>query len=158
MTLRNFFVGRTIVFILVLMVLGAVYLYASSDPVERIPEAGIATEKEVTAFAWVHEADESLRADGQPQTNISVEVKYTDGTAARHFIHTVPMSCSVLEEQGSDSVATSTLQCYAAGLGYRYKISKGNVSYLVYQKAFEEALPDQKPIDYEYHVVGEILF
>ncbi len=158
MTLKNFFVGRAIVLTAILILGGGIYLYASSKPAQ-LPAQSVTVPKNVTKFVWVYEADSSMNAYGQPQTNISVDVSYDDGSLWRYPIHTVPMGCNDVPELEPDNALNSTaMQCYAAGLGYTYKIAKGEASYLVQRKAFEEALPDQTPVTYEYHVVSEILF
>lgn len=107
-------------------------------------------------FTWRYEEDDSLNLDGNPQTNIFLEVKYSDGIIQSKLIDTTPGSCNDLPDSDEDTVPHSTnIQCYSAGLGYRFKITKGETSYRVERKTFEEALPDYNPSLYEYEVIAE---
>lgn len=107
-------------------------------------------------FTWRYEKAESLNLDGIPETNIFLEVRYPNGAVENTLVDTTPGSCNELPDSTSDSVLNSTnIQCYSAGLGYVFKITKGPESYLVLRKTFEEALPDQTPPTYKYEVVVE---
>lgn len=114
------------------------------------------TEAEPPTFVWSFAEDDSLNLDGMPQTNVLLNATYSDGEAISKLIDTTPGGCNELPEAAEDSVAGSAVvQCYSAGLGYRYKITEGDISYLVWRKTFEEALPDHTPPPYEYEVVAE---
>jgi len=109
-------------------------------------------------FTWKFEEDDSLNADGIPQTNIFLEVQYPNERLFREFIDTVPSSCNDLPEVEVDSVpGTTNIQCYGAGLGYRYKITAGDGVYRISRRQFEEALPTQQS-SYGYEVVKESRF
>lgn len=108
----------------------------------------------VFTFRFVE--DDSLNLDGRPQTNIYLDAKYPDSTVLSKLVDTTPGSCNSLPDSNEDIVPNSSIiQCYSAGLGYRFKITKGRESYLVLRKIFEEALPDYTPPLYEYEVVSE---
>lgn len=109
-----------------------------------------------TVFMWRYEKDDSLNPDGVPKTNIFLEVKYPDGKVQSKLVDTTPGGCNDVSERDADSVSNSTnIQCYSAGLGYRFKVTKGDNSYLVKRKKFEEALPNYNPPTYTYEVVSE---
>ncbi|MES2930745.1 MAG: hypothetical protein V4665_03095 [Patescibacteria group bacterium] len=111
---------------------------------------------EPPVFAWKYEKADSLNLDGIPNTNIFLEAKYPGGEVQRKLVDTTHGSCNDLPDSDKDSVpGTLNIQCYSAGLGYRFKIVQGEKSYLVKRKTFEEALPDQNPPAYEYETVSE---
>lgn len=110
-------------------------------------------------FTWRYEKAESLNLDGIPETNIFLEVKYPNGEVSKKLIDTTPSSCNDLPESSPDSVPNSTnAQCYGAGLGYTFKIIKGEESYLVMRKKFEEGLPNYEPPTYQFEQVSEFPF
>jgi hypothetical protein len=163
MTLRKFFVGRAIGLIILLCIIGIIsgfyalnnfiYKEKQADPVQVEGQA------EASSFTWRYEKADSLNLDGLPETNIFLEVKYTNEEIETKLIDTTPGSCNDLPDSEEDSVINSTvIQCYSAGLGYTFKITKGVDSYLVMRKTFEEGLPDYEPPMYEYETVAEIPF
>ncbi len=111
---------------------------------------------ESPVFVWNFEDDDSLNLDGNPQTNIYIEAKYPNGVVLNKLVDTTAGSCNILPEVSEDIVPySSIIQCYSAGLGYRYKIIKEQESYIVQRKTFEEALPNYNPPVYEYETVLE---
>ncbi len=109
-------------------------------------------------FTWRYEADNSLNGDGLPQTNVYLDASYS-GKKVSKLIATVPGSCNNLPDKEKDSVLNSSVaQCYAAGYGDLFKVTKGDHSYLVMRKIFEEASPDDTPPVEEYKRVTEFPF
>lgn len=130
----------------------------ATDPVVPVG-ATISTTTPPLSFTWIYEEDASLNLDGNKQINVVLEVQYADGSVIKKPIVTVPGGCNNVDELDGDEVTSSTqAQCYYAGLGYKFKITKGEKSYEVKRKTFEEALPDQLPKNYEYEVVSEFPF
>ena len=114
---------------------------------------------ELQTFVWKYEKANSLNPDGNPQTKVFLEAKYFNGKVESKLIDTTDGSCNDLPEKEAGSVPNgANIQCYYAGLGYRYKITKGIDSYQVQRKAFEEALPNHTPPLYKYEVVAEFPF
>lgn len=114
---------------------------------------------EPPVFTWKFENAESLNLDGMPNTNVYLEVAYSGGGTQKKLIDTTPGGCNMLPDNEKDSVQNSSdIQCYSAGLGSRFKITKGKESYLVMRKMFEEALPNHTPPNYKYEVVSELPF
>lgn len=163
MTLRKFFLGRSLVFILLILIGVAAFLYMTyvSDAPERHTVEPV-TQGEPTAassFVWRFEEADSLNPDGMPETEICLDVTYTDGSVVTELVDTTHASCNALPDTDADSVpGTSNIQCYGAGLGYRFKITRGEESYLVQRKMFEEASPEYEPPVQEYETVSEIPF
>ena len=111
------------------------------------------------SFTWIFEKAPSLNPDGINQTNVVLEVKYVDGTVVRKNIDTVDGSCNEVDKADANITASSTqIQCYAAGFGQWFKVTKGKTGYEVKRKNFEEATPEQTPTKYEYEVLTEFPF
>ncbi len=159
MSLKNFLFDRAVIAgVLFTVIAGGIVLYKTAPSQSEI-QSQLPPPATVQSLSWVYEPADSLTPDGVPQTNLYVQVAYSDGTTDKKLVDTVPMSCNDLDSSVPDSALLSKeAQCYAAGLGYRYKITKGDSSYLVQRKAFEEALPDQVPVTHDYHVISEISF
>jgi hypothetical protein len=159
MNLRKFFVGRAIGFIIFIIVGLSFWGYKTyfsdnSNTVAPVPSTKDSTEP--PTFTWKYEKADSLNLDGLPNTNISLEVKYQDDTTQTKLIDTSGGGCNDLPDRESDSALNSTVaQCYGAGLGYRFKVVKGENAYQVERIKFEEALPDYTPPAYKYEVVAE---
>lgn len=162
MTLRNFFMGRGLV-LLALVVFGILFFIFKIyvfDVKNQVVEPSLVVEDtnngEVIFFNWRYEPALTLNLDGNPNTNIFLEVAYANGVVKDKFIATTPMSCNtlIIETNPSYSVA----QCYGAGLGYLFKVTKGENSYSVERKTFEEALPDVEPVVYQYETILEFPF
>lgn len=108
-------------------------------------------------FSWSYEEADSLNPDGMPETDIYLEAVYGDGARERVMIDTVPSSCNALPDADSDSLpGSTTVQCYGAGLGYRYKVTRGEDAYLVQRQEFEEATPEYEPVPQNYEVIAEL--
>lgn len=119
----------------------------------------IQSSREVSIFNWKFEDSDSLNLDGLPNTDVFVEVVYEGGEVQTVLVDTQHGGCNELDSTDEDSVPNSkNAQCYAAGLGFTYKITEGEDSYLVKRKQFEEALPDYNPPTTEYEVINEINF
>lgn len=160
MTLRTYFIDRAVIGAFVLVLFGGGYYLYATAPEPVAPPGSMPLRNNATAFVWQFEPNNaSSTPDGFPQTNVFVEVKYPSNIARKIFVETVPMSCNELDEVAMDAVAGSKeMQCYAAGRGYRYKITKGEESYLIQRMAFEEALPDQPAPSHDYHVISEVFY
>ena len=157
MTLRNFFVGRAVVFIILLIIGFAFFAYKKYAPTTTMPtETPTETSTENTgpvAFTWKYEEATSLNPDGNPNTNVFLEAKYSNGKTMSRLITVSPGSCNDLPDVPSDSVINSTaIQCYHAGLGYRFKITKSTTSYLIMRQVFEEGSPEYNPPVTNYEV------
>jgi hypothetical protein len=110
---------------------------------------------DIPVFAWKYNEADSLSPDGTPETIIILSVTYSDGKVETKTIDTIAGGCNELSDSIDSVPGSKSMQCYSAGLGYRFKITKGNTSYLIERKTFEEALPDYNPPSYEYKVVAE---
>lgn len=163
-TPHTFFTGRAKGFVILasialLVVLfyilnSFIYKQKQGDPVVALPQ-NTAVVGEPT-FTWMYEPDTTLNPDGFPRTVVSVVATYPSGASETKKIDTVDGSCNDLPDAEVGSVSgTTTVQCYYAGFGYRFKITQGPVSYLVQRKEFEEASPDYNPPVAEYEVVAE---
>jgi hypothetical protein len=163
MNLHQFFVGRAIVFA-VLFVLGLGFLaYKAYVPHAEAPApAGIGTSTQQDAaiaappaFVWQYEEADSRNGDGNPETDVFLEARYRDGSVERKLIDTTHASCAAVPEIEVDSLrGTTNIQCYGAGLGYRFKITKGADAYLVQRQEFEEGSPEYEPPVQAYEVVA----
>ncbi|MFN3187954.1 MAG: hypothetical protein ACK42D_00190 [Candidatus Paceibacteria bacterium] len=163
MTLRKFFVGQGIGF-LVLIIVGVSYftyrdyLNSPTTEVENIQEEATIN-KEAEIYAWRFAKADTLNLDGNPNTNIFLEITYSNGGTEEKLIDTTHGSCNEIPDTNEDITLNSKMiQCYAAGLGHRYKITTGSESHMVERKTFEEAIPDYEPPEYEYEVVAEFPF
>lgn len=164
MTPRNFFVGRAVV-VSILLVLGlAIFLFKTyvltdTPALTPVPSTNSHENSAPPVFAWKYEEDTSLNPDGNPQTVIFLEALYPDGTIQSKHIDTTPSSCNEVPDAEMGSVPNSTnIQCYGAGLGYRFKITHGETAYRVERIMFEESTPDYTPPVSEYEVVSEFPF
>lgn len=160
MTTKEFFTGKAIVFTIALvLVLGFIIFRTSPDSQEaQTPEPSAQTaNSEAVAFAWSYEKANSNNLDGLPNTNVVLAVTYSDGSVIRKVVDTTPGGCNELsDERAADSVAgLETTQCYSAGGGHLYKVTRGSDAYQVERKAFEEGQPDYTPPAYEYEVIAE---
>lgn len=147
---------RNILIILLLVIITIVIVsYFTSSTDEVLKEVHLESTMP-PVFMWKYEKDDSFNLDGVPQTNIFLEATYPNGAVETKLIDTTESSCNDLPDSEEDSVLNSTtIQCYGAGLGYSFKITKGENSYFIERKMFEEALPDYDPPLYEYEVVSE---
>lgn len=159
---RKFFVTRGVGFAVIIVLAVCFFLYKKyiSPHVNTIstPEGNISSTID-PVFLWSYKKDISLNLDGQPNTIIFLEAKYDNNSILTKTIDSTPGSCNDLPESDRDSLlGTINIQCYSAGLGYRFKIIKGEEEYLVLRKTFEESLPAYTPPVYEYEVVASFPF
>lgn len=160
MTTNKFFSSRASVFILLGILAIIFFGYKAYDEDKSSKKLPIVTENisdsEAVFFSWKYEKATSLNLDGIPETNIFLEVGYENGTVNSKLVDTTPMGCNDLPDSKEVVVSGSNVaQCYGAGLGYWFKVTQGPNSYLVERKQFEEALPDQEPVTYQYEVIAE---
>ena len=158
MALKDFFVGRAVVFSILLLIGFCIFAYRAYAPVGNgMPAVTEERAALVTGFAWEFEDDETLNPDGGPQTNVFLSIAYADGSSERRLIDTTAGSCNALPDTDEDSaLGTASIQCYYAGFGYRFKITEGEGGYLVRRQEFEEASPEYVAPAYEYETVSEI--
>ncbi|MDQ5952974.1 MAG: hypothetical protein QG551_202 [Patescibacteria group bacterium] len=109
------------------------------------------TPREAPIFTWSFKPANSLNGDGNPNTDVFVEAKYSDGEIVKKLVDTSHGGCNQLPD--SDNV-----QCYGAGLGFNYRITKGEKSYLIERQEFEEGSPDYNPPVQDYKVIAEFSF
>jgi hypothetical protein len=149
-----------IIAVALLAVIASDFLYHKNNQEDALPVKSSAIQNNThPTFTWNFENASSLNPDGIPQTNVYLTATYQDGTIISKKIDTTDGSCNELPDADKDSLDhTTVIQCYAAGFGYTYKIVKGSDTYLVQRKGFEEATPEQKPVDYKYETVSEFSF
>jgi hypothetical protein len=110
-------------------------------------------------FEWRYAKADLLNLDGQPKTNTFLKVTYPGGANQEKLISTTDGGCNDLPDANEGQVLNSKIaQCYYAGLGYRLKVTRGEKSYLIEQKKFEEASPGHTPRSYKYEVISEFPF
>lgn len=161
MTTSQFFKGRAIGFSIVIIIALAFFAYKKYTS-GAIPPEPVATttvqNTELPVFTRKTEYSDSKNLDGLPKTKLSLEAKYADGTIQTKHIDTPDGSCNALDDREADQLASTTIfQCYAAGFGYRYKIVKGENSYVVMRKSFEEGSPEYNPPEQVYEAVAEFM-
>jgi hypothetical protein len=123
----------------------------TSEPIVETPATHA-----LVSFAWSYEQASSLNPDGNPNTNIFLEATYKGGIFERKLIDTTGGSCNALPDTDADSLPnTQNIQCYGAGFGDRFKITKGPQSYLVNKMSFEEGSPDYVAPSTPYEVIAE---
>lgn len=159
MTSQKFFTDRNIIFGILLIIglgiLGYRTYFETTQNTEVLPQP-ISENTEPPTFTWKYDKADTLNLDGIPNTNVFLEATYDSGATERKLIATTPGGCNDLPDPEKDSVPNSAIsQCYSAGLGYRFKITKGESSYLIKRKTFEEASPDYNPPASDYEVVSE---
>lgn len=134
------------------------YIYQEKQGDEVVTEPLPIEDGEPT-FTWKFEPADTLNGDGNPNTNVFLDAKYSDGEVTSKLIQVSHGSCNELPDADSDSLlGTTNVQCYGAGFGFTFKITKGENSYLVMKKEFEEGSPDYDPPEQSYEVVSEFPF
>lgn len=117
---------------------------------------------EPPTFSWRFENADTVNGDGNPNTNVFLDAKYDDGEGIGQISQLIQVShgsCNELPDADADTLAgTTNVQCYGAGLGFTFKIIKGDKSYLVMKKEFDEGSPDYNPPAQEYKVIAEFSF
>jgi len=108
-------------------------------------------------FVWKYEDSDILNLDGFPETNVYLEARYSQGKVEKIFIDRTAAGCNDVPDADTDSVpGSTTILCYGAGLGYRFKITKGEGVYLVQRKKIEESSPEYSAPVYAYEIVLEL--
>jgi hypothetical protein len=152
----------TVILILVLILIAGIFaykVYFSPATSSNVPASETVENTKPPTFTWKYEKADTLNPDGQPNINVILEAEYKTGFVQDKLIDTSHGGCADLPDAETDSVPGSTVaQCYGAGLGFLYKVTKGENSYLVLRKMFEESLPDQEHVTYEYVKVAEFPF
>lgn len=114
-------------------------------------------ESSTPTFAWDFKQAKTLNPDGNPRTEVYLDVQYSGKPVQTKLIDTVDGGCSVLPDPEPGSISgTSSIQCYYAGFGSTYKIVKGETSYKVERKNFEEGDDNYTPPQLPYKVIAEI--
>ena len=112
--------------VLALIVLAALFV-VNTKPAEDVPTQGTSNSA-TTTFAWRFEEAQTMNPDGMPQTNLYLTIEHSNKKIEQR-VDTVDGSCSELEGEKyeGDVSNTGNIQCYAAGLGQRYRITKNHV-------------------------------
>lgn len=120
------------------------YLMLRELHLEEVPTPFVvATTTKNASFEWLYF---SFEKDGIPQTTISLQASYDDGTTQTKEIGTVEGNCNVYDERDADIYPGSEMIiCYYAGFGRYYKVVKSGSGYIVQRKEFEEVSPDYSP-------------
>lgn len=164
MNLNKFFVGRAVGLVILLAIVGIIagfyalnnYIYKEKQGENIVYEPYAEGENGTPIFEWKFEEADSLNLDGNPEINVFLEAMYPNKVVQRKLIDTVPMGCNTLEDTKEIiALNSSVAQCYGAGLGYWFKVTKGENSYLVERKMFEEASPDYNPPASTYETILE---
>jgi hypothetical protein len=162
MELRNFFIGRAMVLCILLIVGLGIWgykTYFSRPTTSEVVQPNTEENKTPPTFIWKYKKSSTLNLDGKPNTDIFLEVTYSNGKIQSKLIDTTPGGCNDLPDLEKDSVSNSTvIQCYYAGLGYLFKVTKGETTYFVQRKIFEETSPDYSPTRQKYETVAEFPF
>lgn len=158
---------NTIIIIIILVILIGIIGYLQKDkelPAENLTPQSTNTDnndnnnesKTPPTFTWRYEEADSFNPDGNHNTNVFLDAQYSLDVTESKLIETSPGSCNALPEKDADTFAgTKNIQCYYAGLGYVFKIVKGENSYLVQKKTFEEGTPQYNPPKQEFKTVAE---
>ena len=163
MSLRNFFVGRGIVFAILILLGLAFFIYQLSVPEVIAPIADsdeqVEPQEEFIGpadFTWRFSEADSLNPDGNPNTDIFLDAVYANGVTHTQYIDTTAGSCNEVEYSDTDIVpVSSTIICYSAGLGYYFSVSEEDDAYLVQRKMIEEASPEYTPPEYAFEVIAK---
>src|SRR5690606_35384710 len=136
MTLKGFFVGRGIVFAILILVGLGFFAYQLFVPevIAPVNEEAMSQEEYVgpATFTWRFEEADSLNPDGNPNTDIFLEAVYVNGVAHSKRIDTTPSSCNEVEDNETElATVSSTIVCYGAGLGYYFVVTQSDSEYLV---------------------------
>lgn len=148
---------RILIVILVVAGIASIFLLKKQEVVAPVVQQVETTQPPM--FAWIFGKSDKLDLDGLPQSTVTLRTTYSGGIIKDTLIDTVQGSCNELPDADKDNVAhTATIQCYAAGAGERFRIIKGEQSYLVQKKEFEEGSPEYNPPEQEYKTVKEVPF
>jgi hypothetical protein len=110
----------------------------------------------IVGFSWRFENANSLNGDGNPNTDIFIDILYENREVVSKLVQVSHGSCNELEEVERDSLAgTKNVLCYGAGLGYRLKIVKVDNLYRIMRQTFEEGSPDYTPTILPYETIAE---
>lgn len=144
--------------VILLIVIGMVVAYKKSN--NAVVQNDDGHNGEVPIFAWRFTQATTNNPDGNPQTNIFLDATYADGKTDAKLIEASNGSCNELPDAKDKDVLANTtiIQCYYAGQGFYYKIIKGEKSYQILRKEFEEGSDDYNPPEQEYKPIGEISF
>lgn len=109
-------------------------------------------------FSWYFEEADVYNLDGFKKTDLYLEIVYIDDTTRKQYIDTVDGGCSELigETHEGDISTTGKIQCYYAGFGQHYRIIQQEEDYFVERRFFEEIIPEQIPVDYEWEIIAEV--
>lgn len=158
MNTKNFFIGRTVGFIILAVLFVAGYFIASRFLITKdsasetlTNEATVSKETAETTpapegkprFTWIY----NYKPDGDyPETDLSLTATYENGATVTKVIDTAQGSCNQYDTRDRDVYAQSEMViCYFAGLGHYYKVVESKGEYLVQRRIFEEGSPDYNP-------------
>lgn len=160
MTLKQFFTGRALVLLILFSIGLGVFAYKmhiSPSPIAVAPTPVHTQTTEPRTFTWRYEKANSLNPDGNPNTDVFLDVGYTDGGTRSILVITSHGGCNdLVDSKEVRVVGTTVAQCYGAGAGYYLKITKVDGGYQVKRKTFEEGSPEYTPPEQSYEVILEI--
>lgn len=152
---------KTYIISLVVIVFAVVIIFITMNknktPDVVIDPVVVTTPAVLLFFTWRYE-DAGEDKFGLIQTRVFVDATYQDGKKVSKNIGEVGGSCNTIDASKEDTdmlAGTTKVQCYAAGLGYWFKIVQGDESYMVLRKMFEEAVPEEAPPQYPWETVAE---
>ena len=115
MSLRNFFVGRGIVFAILILLVLAFFVYQLSVPEVIAPIADsdeqVEPQEEFIGpadFTWRFSEADSLNPDGNPNTDIFLDAVYANGVTHTQYIDTTAGSCNILSRTNEYGSSFST--------------------------------------------------
>jgi hypothetical protein len=142
--------------IVCLLIVGGIAWIVTSNASQQSSAPNTQTDPaSLLRFAWRFEAAPTSD-DGMPRTQIFLDATYTNDKTISKEVGIVSGSCNEIDPSSTDTdmiPGSSKIQCYAAGLGYWFKIAQQDNMYVVLRKMFEEASPDHTPPSYTYERV-----
>lgn len=165
---KNSFIILTIILIGLIVVLGIVFgmnidsRTNNNSLLEETQNSDEILQPQVfetpTEFSWHFEEADSFNLDGFLQTDIFLEIGYTNDATEKQLVDTVDGGCSELagETYDRDISNTGRVQCYYAGFGQQYRITQDEEAYFVERRFFEEFVPNVTPINYEWEIIADI--
>lgn len=132
---------------------------ASNTPTETVTASATTTPSTTATpkFEWRFAQASSLNPDGNPKTDVYLAATYDNEVTHSKLIATTDGGCAALPDAEKDSVTgAETIQCYYAGHGYRFKVTKAATAYQIQQKEFEEGSPEYTPPNLPYKVIAEL--
>ena len=144
--------------IAILAIAGTMHVISSRErepsmdtPVPAAPDE--AAERTVEGFAWDLADVEDSEYD---ETEVTLIVRYDDGTSQRIGADTVEGSCYDEDVETALAPGSTQITCYYAGLGHKFRVLDSDDAYLLQMRVFEEAGPDYAPPVQEFETIATI--